>query len=522
MLDATIRKQLQDHFAGLQHDIELVASASAHPGQDDLVTMLRDVADTGARLSFRQDVSQAEIPTFAVHRDGKPTGISFRGIPGGHEFSSLILAILNAGGVGRLPDAGVSARIRALNGGHTLSTYISLTCTNCPDVVQAMNQIALVHGDLRHVTVDGGLVQSEVDALGIQGVPSLMNGENLVHSGRATLIDLLEKLEASLGTRQESAGDPAGTAPRDLGHFDVVVLGGGPAGVSAAIYSVRKGLRTALVAERLGGQLQETKGIENFVSVLYTEGAQLAANLAEHLRSYPVEVLENRRINTVTLNGQRKPLVNLSSGESLQTDSVIVATGARWRELNIPGEKEYIGRGVAFCPHCDGPYYKGRNVAVVGGGNSGVEAAIDLAGICKEVTLFEFADQLKADDVLVRKLRALPNVTIHLSARTSSIEGDGSKVTGLTWEDRSTGTVNRLELDGVFVQIGLSPNSTSVKDLVETTRHGEIVVDGHGRTSVPGVYAAGDVTTAPYKQIVIAMGDGAKVALAAFEDRMRS
>jgi alkyl hydroperoxide reductase subunit F len=477
--------------------------------------MLEAITTTSPKILLEMVPEHSDIPAFTILRDGKPTGMNFAGIPGGHEFTSLIVAILNSAGRGKLPDAGISARIKNLRGGH-IRTFISLSCENCPDVVQALNQIAFIHGGIDHTMIDGEYRQEELTRLGAQGVPSVFMGDRLIHSGRSTLAELLTKLESFLGTNAPENL----TVPSDLGHFDVVVLGGGPAGASSAIYSVRKGLKTALVAEKIGGQVTETKGIENLISVVYTEGAQLSANVDQHLRSYPVEILEHRRIKSVNDLGSRKKLT-LDSGETLTADQVIVATGAKWRELGIPGEKEYLGRGVAFCPHCDGPYYKGKKVSVIGGGNSGVEAAIDLAGICAEVTVIEFADNLKADDVLVKKLATLPNVSVLTGVKTTALVGDGQKITGLDYEVRATGKSDHISLDGVFVQIGLSPNSAIVRDLVETNKFGEIVVDTKGRTSREGIYAAGDVTTVPFKQIIIAMGEGAKVALTAFEDRMR-
>jgi alkyl hydroperoxide reductase subunit F len=425
------------------------------------------------------------------------------------------VALLNISGKGKMPDEGLKARIRSLDPSLDIRTYVSLSCENCPDIVQAFNQIVLIHGGgLRHTMIDGAHVPEELQALGIQGVPSVWVGDEMIHSGRGTFAELLVKLEA------RGSEGAQGTRHTELGHFGVAVLGGGPAGASAAIYSVRKGIKTLLVAEKLGGQVQETKGIENLISVVYTEGRELASNLYNHLKAYPLEILEHRRVAKV-LDGEVKT-VHLESGESFTCDSLIVATGAKWRELGIPGERDYIGRGVAFCPHCDGPYYKGKKVAVIGGGNSGVEAAIDLAGLCREVVLFEYLDTLKADDVLVKKLYGLPNVSVVLNAKTSEILGNGEKVVGMNYEDRVSKKDGRIDLDGIFVQIGLSPNSAVVKDLVEVNRFGEIVVDSKGRTNITGIYAAGDVTTVPYKQIVIAMGEGAKVALTAFEDKMRS
>jgi alkyl hydroperoxide reductase subunit F len=375
--------------------------------------------------------------------------------------------------------------------------------------------MAILNPDIEHEMIDGAYAQDDVTKLGIQGVPSVVNGTELMHSGRISFLDLLVKLEATFGSNDA----PSDQKPRDLGDFDVVVVGGGPAGVSAAIYSVRKGLKTALITEKIGGQVQETRGIENLISVPYTEGPQLAGQLAQHLASYPVQLLEHRRVKTIQKDGSPK-LVELESNETLRTKSLIVATGAKWRELGVPGEKEYIGRGVAFCPHCDGPFYKGKKIAVIGGGNSGVEAAIDLAGIVKDVVLIEYNESLKADQILVKKLMSLANVQIVTNAKTTQIHGDGSKVSALEYKNRVNAGSEKIQLDGVFVQIGLLPNSQFLKGVVELTQYGEIIVDNKGRTNVKGIYAAGDVTTTPYKQIVIAIGEGAKAGLAAFEDSM--
>jgi alkyl hydroperoxide reductase subunit F len=518
MFDAEMKEQLKSLFAQLESDVELVVAPSAHSDQGALLELLHAVASTCTKISVREFDGGPQNPTpeFSLTHKGRATGVSFKGIPNGHEFTSLILAILNADGKGKFPDAKIVRRIQNLKGPIRIKTYISLTCENCPDVVQALNQMAFLHSDFQHQMIDGAYVQDEIKTLGIQGVPSVVVNSKLIHSGRIGFLDLLTKLEETFGT----AASPGEAPSQDLGKFDVVVIGGGPAGASAAIYSARKGLKTALIAERFGGQVQDTKGIENLISVMYTEGPQLAAQLNQHVLNYPVELFEHRRVARVdTADGNT---IHLEGGEFLTGASIIVATGAKWRELGVPGEREYIGRGVAFCPHCDGPYYKGKKIAVVGGGNSGVEAAIDLAGIVREVVLLEFADQLKADQVLVTKLKSLPNVSIVTNARTKEIVGDGQKVEGLVYEDRKVGTDARVDLDGVFVQIGLLPNSQFLKGAVELTKFGEIVVDDKGRTSAPGIYAAGDVTTTPYKQIIIAMGEGAKTALAAFEDRMRA
>lgn len=514
MLDSGLIEQLKGLFSKLERPVTLRLSGSSHPDQAGLLKMLREVAGCSDMIRIEESPSESDAPRFEILREQKPTGVSFRGVPGGHEFSSLILSILYADGKGKQPDEGIASRIRALKGPIRLKTFVSLSCENCPEVIQALNLMATLHEDFHHEMVDGAVAQSEVESLGIQGVPAVVSKGKLLHSGKSQLLDLLQKLESEFGKAE------TGPRPQDLGVYDVAIIGGGPAGASAAIYSARKGLRTALIAERFGGQLQETKGIENMISVPYTEGAQLAAQLSQHVASYPVNVFEHRRVSGITGDSTKRVL--LEGGERLESKAVIVATGAKWRQLGIPGEKEHIGQGVAFCAHCDGPFYKGKKVAVVGGGNSGVEAAIDLAGIAREVILLEFSDKLRADDVLVEKLRALPNASIVTQARSSQVIGDGRKVSGLEYVDRASETTRRIELDGVFVQIGLLPNSQFLKGVVELTPHGEIVVDAKGRTSVSGIYAAGDVTTIPFKQIVTAMGDGAKVALAAFEDRMRA
>ena len=520
MLDSAIKEQLESVFGKLTGKVDFVYEPSAHTSQAELLEFLNDIASTSPQLSVVSSGKiESAVPHFHLAHNGKATPISFTGIPSGHEFTSLILAILNSDGKGKTPDEAILSRVKRLKGPIHLRTFISLTCENCPDVVQALNLMALHHPDFTHEMVDGGYVQDEITALGIQGVPSIVTGELLIHSGRIQLIDLIAKLEEHFGTEESVEAGPRVT---DLGDFDVAVIGGGPAGAAAAIYSVRKGLKTVLIAEKMGGQVQETKGIENMISIPYTEGLHLTAQLNQHLGAYPVKVLEHRRVATIDTvdRSSEGSVVRLEGGEHLKAKSIIIATGAKWRELNIPGEKEYLGRGVAFCPHCDGPYYKGKDIAVIGGGNSGVEAAIDLAGIVKSVVLFEYNDSLKADAVLVEKLRGLPNAKILTSARTKEILGDGQKVHTLVYTDQKTQKDVNLELDGVFVQIGLLPNSQFVKGIVETNKFGEIVVDAKGHTSVPGIYAAGDVTTIPFKQIVIAMGEGAKVALTAFEDRM--
>lgn len=513
MLDIALKEQLKSIFAALESDFIFdIRVPARHESREELIEMMEEVAACSERLSCH--VQESDRLEFDILKNGEPSGISFRGIPNGHEFTSLLLAVLNLDGKGKnFPDEAVAQRIKALKGPVALTTYVSLTCTNCPDVVQALNLMSVLNPSISHQMVDGALYQEEVDALKIQGVPSVFADGKLLHVGRGELGELLAKLEERYGAEPSLAD----TAEK---RYDVIIAGGGPAGVSAAIYSARKGLKVAMVAERIGGQVKETVGIENLISVPETTGKELADNLRTHLSHYPVDLLEHRRIESVETVEADKLIVT-SVGERLLAPALIIATGGGWRRLNVPGEAEYIGRGVAFCPHCDGPFYKGKHVAVVGGGNSGVEAAIDLAGICSKVTLFEFMGELKADRVLQEKLATLPNVEVFVNVQTTEVVGNGDKLTALRVKDRRTDEERLAELDGVFVQIGLSPNSAAFRDVVETNRMGEIVTDSHCRTNVPGIYAAGDVSTVPYKQIIISMGEGAKAALSAFDDRIR-
>lgn len=515
MLDSDIKTQLREFFLKLTQEVEIKLAASDHSQFSELHDLLAEVASCSDKILLTPTEHVSPVPSFEIWRGGHFSGVRFVGVPGGHEFSSLVLALLNAAHAGQTPDNRTKARMSGLIAEVDVRTYVSLSCDNCPDVVQALNQIAIFGGKIKHTMVEGSVATDELSRLNIQGVPAVFIGDKLVHSGRGGMSVLLDKLEATLGSH---ATDDL--VPEDLGSFDVAVLGGGPAGVSAAIYSARKGLRTALIAEKIGGQVNETKGIENMISMIYTDGPKLSASLAQHLRSYPVKIFEQRKLKELR-DGVQKSLT-LTTGETLMADQVIVATGAQWRTLNVPGESEYLGKGVAYCPHCDGPFFKDKTVAVIGGGNSGVEAAIDLAGICAHVTVLEFAESLKADQVLVDKLNSLKNVNVLHSSQTTRVLGDGSQVVGLEYKDRRTDESKSLALDGIFVQIGLIPNSASLQGVVELNRFGEIEVDRKGRTSMSGVYAAGDVTTTPYKQIIIAMGEGAQVALSAFEDRTRS
>ena len=513
MLDSAMKDQLSGIFAGLTTNyIFDVTVAPEHENRHELLELLNDVASCSDKLSVQ--VTDGDGLEFSLLKNGEKTGIKFRGVPNGHEFTSLLLAILNSDGKGKnIPDESICNKVKALNGPVKLTTYVSLTCTNCPDVVQALNVMATLNPQITHEMVDGAINQEEVEAMKVQGVPSVFADGKLIHVGRGDFGELLGKLEAQYGVKEENL-------PVVEKNYDVIIVGGGPAGSAAAIYTARKGLNVAVVADRIGGQVKETVGIENMISVSQTTGQQLALDLMAHMKDYPIDILEHRRIEKVEL-GDREKLLTTSTGEKLIAPAVIVATGASWRRLNVPGETEYIGRGGAFCPHCDGPFYKGKRVAVVGGGNSGVEAAIDLAGICSKVTLLEFADELKADQVLQDKVRSLPNVEIFMHSQTMEVLGNGEKVTAIRIKDRKTEEVRNIELDGIFVQIGLAANSGPFRDVVDTNRPGEIVIDSHCRTSVPGIYAAGDVSTVPYKQIIISMGEGAKAALTAFEDRRR-
>ncbi len=517
MLDRGILEQVKSLFGGLKSEFVFKAVCDdGHPKAEELKSFLSDFCSCSDKLILELGRGDAGRLEFSIYKDGVGTGIVFRGIPGGHEFSSLLLAVLNADGQGKnLPDEIVSRRIKAINGPVELRTYVSLTCTNCPDVVQALDIVALLNPSVSHEIVDGALWQDEVERLGIQGVPSVYAGDELIHVGRGDLSALLGKLEDKFGVASQSESfEPVER------KYDVVVVGGGPAGASAAIYSARKGLSVAVVGERVGGQVKDTVGIENLISVPHTTGDKLAADLMNHLGRYAIDVFENRSVVEAELEGREK-LIHVAGGETFVSPAVIIATGASWRRLGVDGESEYIGRGVAFCPHCDGPFYKGRHVAVIGGGNSGIEAAIDLAGICSKVTVLEFADELRADTVLQDKANSLDNVEIFTSMQTMRVVGDGKKVTAIEVKDRKTEAVRTIELDGIFVQIGLAANSKSFEGQLELTPRREIKTDAFCRTSITGVYAAGDVTDVPYKQIIIAMGEGAKAALSAFDDRVR-
>jgi alkyl hydroperoxide reductase subunit F len=514
MLDPGLKAQLKGYLDRLTQPVEIVASLDDGDASREMLELLNDIASSSALVSLEVRRDDGEpAPSFALRRSGQDAQVRFAGLPLGHEFSSLVLALLQVGGYPPKADPAVLDQVRGLAGEFRFETFISLSCQNCPDVVQALNLMAAMNPNVRHTMIDGALFQAEVERRGIMAVPAVfLNGEPF-GQGRMSLEDIVAKVDAA-GPERE-AERFASKRP-----YDVLVIGGGPAGAAAAIYAARKGIRTGIAAERLGGQLLDTVGIENFISVKETEGHKLAAGLEQHVTTYDVDVMNSQKAAALVPGDLIE--VRLENGAALKAKSVVLATGARWREINVPGEREYRNRGVAYCPHCDGPLFKGKRVAVIGGGNSGVEAAIDLAGLVSHVTLIEYEHALRADAVLTRKLGSLPNVSVITGVQTTEVIGDNQRVTGLSYQDRRDGRVHSLKLAGVFVQIGLKPNTDWLKGIVKLSVRGEIEVDARGQTSVPGVFAAGDCTIVPYKQIVIAMGEGAKASLSAFDHLIRS
>ncbi|RYF14203.1 MAG: alkyl hydroperoxide reductase subunit F [Comamonadaceae bacterium] len=515
MLDANLKAQLAAYLERMTQPVEIVASLDDTKASQDMRALLKDIADASAQVKVTETRGgPARTPSFQINRPGQNTGPRFAGLPMGHEFTSLVLALLQMGGYPPKVDEAVLQQIRALPGDYEFEIYVSLTCHNCPDVVQALNLMAAQNPRVQVTMIDGAIFQDEVNQRQIMAVPTVFLNGTHFGQGRMTLEEILGKLDTAGAARQAealSAKEP----------FDVLIVGGGPAGAAAAVYAARKGIRTGIASERFGGQVLDTLGIENFVSVKETEGPKFAMALEEHVRHYDVEIINLQRAKA--LRPQDKLVeVELESGAKLKGRTVILSTGARWRTLNVPGEQEYRNKGVTFCPHCDGPLFKGKAVAVIGGGNSGVEAAIDLAGVVKHVTLLEFGAELRADAVLQKKLRSLPNVDVIVNAQTTEVVGDGQKVNALAYKDRVSGEDKRLALEGVFVQIGLVPNTEWLKGTIELSKFGEIIVDARGATSLPGVFAAGDCTTVPFKQIIIAAGDGAKAALGAFDHLIRN
>ncbi|MDX2219204.1 MAG: alkyl hydroperoxide reductase subunit F [Burkholderiales bacterium] len=519
MLDNELKTQLQAYLERLTRPVEIVASVDDRESSREMLALLDDIKNASDKITVRTDGNDARKPSFALTSPGHDIEVTFAGLPLGHEFTSLVLALLQVGGYPPKLEADVIEQIRALkssapDGKFHFETYFSLSCQNCPDVVQALNVMAVLNPSIRHVAIDGALFQDEVNQREIMAVPTTMLNGQVFAQGRMGVEEILAKLDTGAAARD--AEKLAAKAP-----YDVLIVGGGPAGAAAAVYAARKGIRTGIVAERFGGQVLDTMGIENFISVKETEGPKMVAALEEHVRQYNVDIMNLQRAEKL-IEGPDYLGVQLANGATLKARSVVLATGARWRQINVPGEEQYRNKGVAYCPHCDGPLFKGKRVAVIGGGNSGVEAAIDLAGIVEHVTLLEFDGKLRADAVLQDKLYSLPNVRVIVSAQTTEVTGDGSRVNGLSYKDRASGDLHHLELAGVFVQIGLLPNTEWLKGTVALSKYGEIEVDARCHTSIPGVFAAGDVTTVPYKQIIIAMGEGSKAALSAFDHLIRT
>jgi len=508
VLDADIKTQLDQYLQLMEGEVLLKVSAGSDPVSADMLALVNELAGMSPSIKVEQ-TTLARTPSFSVNRPGEDTGVTFAGIPLGHEFTSLVLALLQVSGRAPKIDDSAIAQIKAIKGEYRFETYVSLSCHNCPDVVQALNVMSVLNPGITHTMIDGAAYKEEVESKNVLAVPSVFLGGEPFGNGRMTLEEILAKLGSAPDASEFDSKEP----------FDFLVVGGGPAGASAAIYAARKGIRTGIVAERFGGQVMDTVGIENFISVKYTEGPKLAASLEEHVKEYGVDVMNLQRAKRLEKKDFAE--LELENGAVLKSKAVILSTGARWRNVGVPGEAEFKNKGVAYCPHCDGPLFAGKHVAVIGGGNSGIEAAIDLAGIVSHVTVLEFMPELKADAVLQDRLYSLPNVTVHKNVQTKEITGT-DKVNGISFIERDTGEVRHVELAGVFVQIGLVPNTDWLGDTIERTRFGEIVVDKHGATNVPGVFAAGDCTNSPYKQIIISMGSGATAALGAFDYLIRN
>ncbi|WP_420342227.1 alkyl hydroperoxide reductase subunit F [Paenirhodobacter sp.] len=512
MLDQNLKTQLKAYLERITRPVVLVASPNDTPKSAEMMALLAEIAALSDKITV-ETRADARSPSFALTSPGQDISLRFAGLPMGHEFTSLVLALLQTGGYPPKVEQAVLDQVKALQGDFTFETYFSQSCQNCPDVVQALNLMAVLNPGVKVVAIDGSDFRAEVEARQVLSVPTVYLNGQVFGQGRMTLEEILSKVDSGAAAREA-----ANLAAKEA--FDVLVVGGGPAGAAAAIYAARKGIRTGIAAERFGGQVLDTMSIENLISVPHTEGPRLAQALETHVREYDVDIMNLQKAAGLSRNGDLIE-VALASGATLSARAVILSTGARWRQMGVPGEEQYRNKGVTYCPHCDGPLFKGKRVAVIGGGNSGVEAAIDLAGVVAHVTLIEFDARLRADEVLQRKLRSLPNVNIIVSAQTTEVKGDGTKVSALVYKDRVGGQVHELPLEGIFVQIGLLPNTDWLKGAVDLTPRGEIAIDSHGATSMPGVFAAGDCTTTPYKQIVIAMGAGATASLAAFDHLIR-
>jgi NADH-dependent peroxiredoxin subunit F len=516
MLDSNMQAQLKAYLEKLQQPIRLIATLDDSAKALELKQLLEQIASLSSKVTFEANGTDARKPSFVIAKEGHTTGVRFAAIPLGHEFTSLVLALLWTGGHPPKVSAEVLDQIKSLDADLSFDVYMSLSCHNCPDVVQAATLMAIYNPRVSTTVIDGALYQDEVDKRQVMAVPMVYLNDAVFGSGRMTLEEIIAKLDTKSDAREAAKLN-------DKKPYDVLIVGGGPAGAAAAVYAARKGIRVGVAAERFGGQTNDTMAIENYISVLETDGPKFAAALEAQVRHYDVDIMNLQRASKITPGKLPGDFIqiDMANGGSLQAKSVIVSTGARWRNVNVPGELEYKNKGVAYCPHCDGPLFKGKRVAVIGGGNSGVEAAIDLAGLVAHVTLVEFADALKADAVLVNKLKSLNNVTIHVNSQTTEITGADGKVNGLRYRDRATNEDHLVALEGVFVQIGLVPNTEWLKGTVDLSRFGEIEVDAKGHTNLPGVFAAGDCTTVPFKQIVIAAGDGSKAALSAFDYLIR-
>ena len=525
MLDQAMKDQLKAYLENLKTDVHLVLSLDDSDTSNKLQALANDIESLNDKVKVIEDQSaSARKPIMQVMNPTKKTAIGFAGLPMGHEFTSLVLALLHSGGHPIKLEADVIEQIANLDGDMDFEVFISLSCQNCPDVVQALNMMAAINPKIKTTMIDGAAFQDEVAERNIMAVPSvLLNGE-IFTQGRISLTEILKKVALKFG--DSDAAKKEASALNEKAPYEVLVVGGGPAGASAAIYAARKGIRTGIIADRFGGQVMDTMSIENFISVKETEGPKLAAALEEHVKEYNVDIMNEQKADNIVAAEKTEDgyiHVHLESGATLKSRSVILSTGARWREMNVPGEQEYRNKGVAYCPHCDGPLFKGKRVAVIGGGNSGIEAAIDLAGLVEHVTVLEFADTLRADQVLVNKAQSMGNIEIIKEALTTEVIGDGTRVTALNYKDRATDEIKTIELAGIFVQIGLVPNSEFLKDSgIELSPRGEIEVSAKGETSLPGIFAAGDVTTVPYKQIIIAMGEGSKASLGAFDYLIRN
>jgi alkyl hydroperoxide reductase subunit F len=514
MLDTNLKNQLKTYLQNLKSPVELVVALDGSAKAAELKSLAEDIAGLSSLIHLKDETDTTVLkPSMLVRSTAKNTQIRFAGVPMGHEFTSLVLALLHSGGHTIKEEVAVLEQIASLQGEFNFEVFVSLSCQTCPEVVQALNLMAAVNPNIKTTMIDGAVFPDEVSKRNIMAVPTVyLNGQQF-SQGAITLTNILNKVDSGAAARQAEA-------LKTKDNFDMLIVGGGPAGSSAAIYAARKGLNTGIVAERFGGQVADTVGIENFISVKETEGPKLVANLESHVRHYEVDIMNSQKAVKLSKNDLFE--ITLENGAVLKSKSIVLSPGARWREMNVPGEKEYRGKGVAYCPHCDGPLFKGKKVAVIGGGNSGIEAAIDLAGIVQHVTVLEFDSKLRADAVLIKKAESMGNITIITQAQTTEVLGDGQRVVGLQYTDRTNGESKTVELAGIFVQIGLVPNTEWLRGAVELTPRGEIIVDSHGQTSLKGVYAAGDATNTPYKQIIIAMGSGATAALGAFDYLIRN